>query len=267
MREAGALQPKENSDGEDVGLSDTPYLIETDHLRKEFGDVLAVEDLCLQIPRGEFFGFLGPNGSGKTTTIKLLAGLLRPTKGRALIGGHDIQKEHIAAKRLIGYVPDMPYLYEKLSAREFLRFVGDLYELPEKTLKRRIPELLDLFGLTPVADRLIEDYSHGMRQKVVISACLLHDPQVIIIDEPMVGLDPQSAHLVKTILRRQCDQGAAVFMSTHTLSLAEDVCDRVGIILKGKLIALGTVSELKEQYGNQGDLEELFLDLTGRIVK
>ncbi|MBI3946588.1 MAG: ABC transporter ATP-binding protein [Armatimonadetes bacterium] len=242
-------------------------MIETEHLRKEFGDVLAVEDLSLRIPAGEFFGFLGPNGSGKTTTIKLLTGLLRPTKGRALIGGHDIQRDHIAAKRLIGYVPDTPYLYEKLSAREFLGFVGDLYELPEATMKARIPELLELFGLTPVADRLIEDYSHGMRQKVVMSACLLHEPRVIIIDEPMVGLDPQSAHLVKTILRRQCDEGAAVFMSTHTLSLAEDVCDRVGIILKGRVIALGSVAELKAQFGNEGDLEELFLDLTGRIVE
>ncbi|NLC58385.1 MAG: ABC transporter ATP-binding protein [Armatimonadetes bacterium] len=242
-------------------------MIETEHLRKEFGDVVAVEDLSLRIPPGEFFGFLGPNGSGKTTTIKLLTGLLRPTRGRALIGGHDIQQEHLAAKRLIGYVPDTPYLYEKLTAREFLRFVGDLYELPEAALKQRIPELLDLFGLTPVADRLIEDYSHGMRQKAVMAACLLHEPRVIIIDEPMVGLDPQSAHLVKTILREQCRQGVSVFMSTHTLSLAEDVCDRVGIILKGRLVALGTVTELKQQFGSEGDLEDLFLDLTGRIVQ
>lgn len=242
-------------------------MIETDHLRKEYGDVVAVEDLCLQIPPGEFFGFLGPNGSGKTTTIKVLTGLLRPTVGRALIGGHDIQKSHIEAKRLIGYVPDTPYLYEKLSAFEFLRFVGDLYQLPDKTLDGRIGELLEMFGLTPVANKLIEDFSHGMRQKVVMSACLLHDPKAIIIDEPMVGLDPQSAHLVKNILREQCRAGASVFMSTHTLSLAEDVCDRVGIILKGKLIALGTVAELKQQYGNEGDLEELFLDLTGRVVK
>ena len=240
------------------------FLIETEHLRKEYGDVVAVEDLCLQIPPGEFFGFLGPNGSGKTTTIKGLTGLLRPTRGRALVGGFDIQKQHIEAKRLIGYVPDTPYLYEKLSAREFLRFVGDLYEIPEATLRRRSEELLETFGLASVADRLVEDYSHGMRQKVVMSACLLHEPKAIIIDEPMVGLDPQSAHLVKSLLREQCRRGAAVFMSTHTLSLAEDVCDRVGIILKGRLIALGTVPELKAQYGNQGDLEELFLDLTGR---
>ncbi|MDH7570767.1 MAG: ABC transporter ATP-binding protein [Armatimonadota bacterium] len=243
------------------------FMIETVALRKEFGDLVAVHDLDLRIAPGEFFGFLGPNGSGKTTTIKLLTGLLRPTRGTARVGGFDIQRQHVEAKRLIGYVPDTPYLYEKLSAREFLRFVGDLYELPEAPMHRRIGELLEIFDLADYADRLIEDYSHGMRQKVVMSACLLHQPMAIIIDEPMVGLDPQSCHLVKRILREQCRRGAAVFMSTHTLSLAEDVCDRVGIIRKGKLIAVGTVAELKARYATEGDLEDLFLSLTGQDEK
>ena len=161
-------------------------------------------------------------------------------------------------------MPDTPYLYEKLSAREFLRLVGDLYQIPVPTLDRRIAELLELFGLAHVADGLIEDYSHGMRQKAVMCACLTHEPKAIIIDEPMVGLD--QAHLVKTVLRQQCEQGACVFMSTHTLSLAEDVCHRVAIILKGRVIAIGTVDELKREYGGAGDLEDLFLDLTGRQV-
>ena len=237
-------------------------MIRTVHLTKNFDGLLAVNDLSLEIARGEIFAFLGPNGAGKTTTIKLLTGLLRPTIGRVLIGGQDIQHDHIAAKRIIGYIPDRPYLYEKLTGWEFLHFIGDLYEIPHQDQQQRAEELLDLFSLTDTADRLIEDYSHGMRQKLVMAASFLHHPEVIIIDEPMVGLDPRSARIVKNVLRKQVHQGKTVFLSTHTLSVAEELAHRIGIIQQGRLRFLGNMSDLRERQRSDGDLEDLFLKLT-----
>lgn len=236
-------------------------MISIQHLHKRFGDLLAVDDLDLEIAGGELFGFLGPNGAGKTTTIKLMTGLLKPTSGRIFIGGHDIQTEPVLAKRLIGYMPDAPYLYEKLTGREFLNFVTDLYSLNESS-KERAQELLELFDLLPYRDRLIEDYSHGMRQKLVFSSILLREPEVIIIDEPMVGLDPKSARLLKDTLKGLTRGGTTVFISTHTLDVVEELCDRVGIIDRGCLVALGTMDELRNLSQTAGGLEDIFLELT-----
>jgi ABC-2 type transport system ATP-binding protein len=242
--------------------TDDNVLIRTEHLSKKYEDVWGVRDLDLEIRAGEIFAFLGPNGAGKTTTIKLLVGLLRPTEGRAFIGGYNIQCHPVEAKALIGYIPDHPYLYEKLSARDFFRFVGDLFHIDRATQERKKQEFFELFGLTPVQDKLIENYSHGMRQKLVISASLLHDPKVVIVDEPMVGLDPQSARKVKDLFRAETRKGHTVFLSTHTLSVAEELADRIGIVNKGKLIFVGTLAQLRESMHREGDLEDLFLELT-----
>ncbi|MCX7719322.1 MAG: ABC transporter ATP-binding protein [Candidatus Sumerlaeaceae bacterium] len=232
-------------------------------LTKRYEDLVAVDNLSLTIPRGEFFCFLGPNGAGKTTTIKVLTGLVRPNAGTARICGYDIQTRPVEAKRLIGYIPDHPYLYEKLSGRDFFHFVGDLFEVPADEQRRKCEDFFALLGLTRAADKLVENYSHGMRQKLVIAASLMHDPAVIIVDEPMVGLDPQSARTVKQLLRRQVERGCSVFLSTHILSIAEELADRIGIISRGRLIFLGTLEDLRARQ-NLGDarLEELFLSLT-----
>jgi len=239
-------------------------MIDIENLGKQFDGKMAVRDLNLKIAPRELFCFLGPNGAGKTTTIKMLTGLLRPTTGRALIGGYDIQTHPVEAKRQIGYVPDHPYLYEKLSGRDFYHFVGDMFHVPRETQDRRMAELFELLLLTESIDDYIENYSHGMRQKLVISVALMREPGVIIIDEPMVGLDPRSAHIVKRLLREQTRRGASVFLSTHTLSVAEEVADRIGIINRGELIFLGTVEQLRQSAGagGRGDLEDLFLKLT-----
>jgi len=237
-------------------------IVKTEHLSKKYEDVWGVRDLSLEIRRGELFAFLGPNGAGKTTTIKLLVGLLRPTEGRALIGGYDIQKNPVEAKSLIGYIPDHPYLYEKLSGRDFFHFVGDLFQIDRATQERKRREYFDLFGLTPVQDKLIENYSHGMRQKLVISVSLMHSPALVVVDEPMVGLDPQSARKVKNLFRGVTKRGGTVFLSTHTLSVAEELADRIGIINHGRLIFIGTLEELRRETHRDGDLEELFLELT-----
>jgi ABC-2 type transport system ATP-binding protein len=236
--------------------------VQLDHLTKRFGAKPAVEDLVLDIPPGEIFGFLGPNGAGKTTTIKMLTGLLQPTAGRALVGGHDLQREPVAAKALIGYVPDEPLLYTRLTAREFLRFIADVYAVEPATAERRSLELFKLFELDERADDLIESFSHGMRQKTALIAALLHDPRLLVLDEPTVGLDPRSARMIKNILRRLAERGAAVFMSTHILEIAERMCDRVGIIQGGRLIAVGTMAELRQSGGEQS-LEDIFMALTG----
>lgn len=237
-------------------------MIETEALRKSFGSTLAVSGVNLQVHAGEIFGFLGPNGAGKTTTIKMMAGLLRPSAGVARIGGHDIQRQPIAAKKLIGYVPDQPLLPEKLSAREFLRFISGLYQLDRIEAQRRSEELLRLFGLLERQDELIGGYSHGMRQKTALAGALLHNPKAFLLDEPTVGLDPRSARLIKDILREVTERGAAVFMSTHILEIAERMCDRVAIINNGVVIATGTLEQLQSNRAGES-LEDIFLKLTG----
>ena len=238
-------------------------MIITEGLTKRFGDVTAVDGLTLDIGRGEIFGFLGPNGAGKTTTIKLLTGLLRPTSGRAWIGGVDVQAEPRKARRLLGLVPDQPYVYPLLTGKEFLRFVGDLYEEDLAHQKRRIPELLEMFELDKVGDELVESYSHGMRQKLVLASVLLHRPEVIFLDEPMVGLDPKSARLAKDIFTSMAAKGVTIFMCTHVLEIAERLCGRMGIVQRGKLELVGTVQELRTLAGSEGPLEDVFLSLTG----
>ncbi|MBI3991189.1 MAG: ABC transporter ATP-binding protein [Candidatus Omnitrophica bacterium] len=234
-------------------------MIQIEHLTKKFGSTTAVDNLTLRIKKGELFSFLGPNGAGKTTTIKTVTGLLKPTSGRVLVGGYDIQKEPLMAKRLIGYIPDVPFLYEKLTGLEFLKMIAGLYELDGKDFLRDADELLETFSLEKNKNQLIEDYSHGMRQKLVMAACLLHKPDVIIVDEPFVALDPKSARIVKDVFKQKAKEGVTVFMSTHTLSVAEELSDRVGIINTGKLIALGSVRDIK---GQSACLEDIFLKLT-----
>jgi len=235
-------------------------MIDISNLTKVFGATRAVDNLSLEVQEGEFFCFLGPNGAGKTTTIKILAGLLRPTSGAARIDGYDVMTNPVEAKRSIGYIPDTPYLYEKLSGREFMRFVAGMYNLDGDALGRRIDELMEQFGIIEYADQLTEDYSHGMRQKLIFSATFLHSPRVVIVDEPWVGLDPRSIRNVKDYLKERTREGVSIFMSTHTLSIAEEIADRIGIIHKGRLIFLGSVEEIKA--GCVKNLEDVFLELT-----
>jgi ABC-2 type transport system ATP-binding protein len=237
-------------------------MIRTEHLIKTYGGLVAVNDLNLDIPQGQFFAFLGPNGAGKTTTIKLLAGLLKPTSGRALVGGYDIQQDPVAARKIIGFVPDMPFLYDKLDPMEFMLFIGQLYGMRRTEVVRSSDELFDIFDLNETRRQLIENLSHGTRQRLVIASALLHEPKVIIIDEPMVGLDPRSARVVKNVLKQRSRQGVTVFLSTHILSIAEELADQVGILSRGKMIASGTIDQLQEESGEGGDLEDAFLALT-----
>jgi ABC-2 type transport system ATP-binding protein len=237
-------------------------MIRTEHLTKRYGGLVAVNNLNLDIPQGQFFAFLGPNGAGKTTTIKLLAGLLKPTSGRAVIGGYDIQLDPVEARKIISYVPDTPFLYDKLEPMEFMLFIGQLYGMERAELVRASDELFDMFGLDEVRTRPIEDLSLGTRQRLVIASALLHRPKVIIIDEPMVGFDPRSARVVKNVLKERSRTGVTVFLSTHILHIAEELADQVGILNRGKLIAVGTIDELRELSGEQGELEDTFLALT-----
>lgn len=237
-------------------------------LTKKFGKLTAVDRLDLQVQAGELFGFLGANGAGKTTTIKMLIGILRPTSGRALVGGVDVGTDPVRAKTLLGYVPDQPNVYERLTAVEFLRFVADIRRLERRQADRRILGLLELFDLRDRAGELLGGYSHGMKQKICLAAALLPEPRVIFLDEPTVGLDPKSARLIKDILRGLCAKGTTVFMSTHILEIAERMCDRVGIIQNGRLIQAGTLAELRRFAANgaaqpEMSLEDLFLQLTG----
>lgn len=238
-------------------------MIELKNLTKKFGDFTAVDDVSLHVEAGEFFGFLGPNGAGKTTTIKVMTGLYAPTSGEVRINDFDIQGEPLKAKERLGYVPDMPFLYDKLTGREFLYFKGGLYGMEKKTLRTRIEEFIERFELREWVDKRSEEYSQGMRQRLLIAATLLHNPKVIIIDELMVGLDPRSARIVKDSLRERTREGVAIFMSTHSLPTAEELCDRIGIIHHGKLIFLDTLKRLQEQKrGADGTLESVFLELT-----
>ncbi len=239
-------------------------LIETRNLVKRYGDKIAVKDVSFDVNAGEIFGFLGPNGAGKTTTIKIIVGLLRPTSGSVKVAGYDVQLQPMQAKAASGYVPDTPNLYAKLTGRELLRFVGDLYDLNPKLAAQRVDDLLRMFDLAGAADDTIDSYSHGMQQKTALAAALMHDPKVLVLDEPTVGLDPKSARLIKDILRQMADRGTAVFLSTHILEIAERMCDRIGIINQGELIAVGTMDQLRS-LGKSGErsLEDIFLSLTG----
>lgn len=238
-------------------------MIKTVGLMKKFQSVLAVDRLDLDIPPGEIFGFLGPNGAGKTTTVKLMTGLLRPTAGRAWVAGFDVQDEPRKAKMVMGLVPDQPYVYPHLTGNEFLRFVGDLYEVALSYQKKKIPELLEMFELGDMGSELVETYSHGMRQKLVLAGVLLHQPKVLFLDEPMVGLDPKSARLVKDVFQRLSETGVTLFMCTHVLEIAERLCHRVGIVQQGRLTRVGTIAELRAQAAQSGSLEDVFLSLTG----
>ena len=237
-------------------------MIELDQLVKKFGDLTAVDNISLKIGRGEFFGMLGPNAAGKTTTIKILAGLLKPTSGCARICGFDIQKDPLEARRRMAYVPDFPFLYDKLTAWEFFRFMGQLFHLDATRIENNANALIKRFHLGEYADRPLEGLSHGTRQRIAIVAALLHDPEVFIIDEPMVGLDPQHARVVKDVLKERSLAGMTVLVSTHQLSIAEEMADRIGIIHGGKLVAVGTREELRRLSGSSDHLEEIFLSLT-----
>lgn len=239
-------------------------MIRLEGLTKHYGKYVAVDHIDLHVPRGTLYGFLGPNGAGKTTTLRMIAGILRPTSGRIWLGGDDLLNDPMAAKRRLGFIPDRPFVYEKLTGAEFLRFVAGLFGQDGVGVERRIDELLDLFELSIWKDELIEAYSHGMRQKLIISSALIHRPECIVVDEPMVGLDPKGARLLKDIFRAFVERGGTVMMSTHTLEVAQAMSDRIAIIQEGKIVAEGTMDELKDKT-EAGDvsLEELFLKLTG----
>src|SRR5580704_5185430 len=236
-------------------------MIELDQLVKKFGDLVAVNDITLKIGRGEFFAMLGPNAAGKTTTLKILAGLMKPTSGCTRVCGFDMQTQPLEARRKIAYVPDFPFLYDKLTAWEFFRFTGEIFQIDAARIAKNARELVARFHLEEFADRTLESLSHGTRQRIAIVSALLHDPEVFVIDEPMVGLDPQHARVVKDILKERSLLGMTVFVSTHQLSVAEEMADRIGIIHQGRLIALGTWAELRKQSGASGPLEQTFLAL------
>ena len=239
-------------------------MIQLIDLSKRFGNFIAVDSITLKVDPGEVFGFLGPNGAGKTTTIKMMAGLIKPTSGRIIINGWDLAEYPNRAKKVVGFIPDRPFLYEKLTALEFLRFIAGLYNLSSNGVEGRMHYLFKLFGLTDWQNELIESFSHGMKQRLVMASAFIHQPTVIIVDEPMVGLDPKGAKLVKEVFREFCNEGRTVFISTHTLEIAEEVCDRIAIIQEGKIIAVGNMKELREKAGSEGKkLESIFFKLTG----
>lgn len=237
-------------------------MIELNHLTKRFGELVAVNDINLTVQRGEFFAVLGPNAAGKTTTIKILTGLIKPTSGTASVGGFNVQTHPLEARRRLAYVPDFPFLYEKLTPWEFMRFTGQMFQMDNARIESAGKDLVERFSLESFVNKPIEGLSHGTRQRVAIVSALLHDPEVFVIDEPMVGLDPQHARVVKDVLKERSDKGMTVFLSTHQLSIAEEMADRIGIIHRGKLVAVGTREELRHLSGGSGALEEVFLTLT-----
>ena len=239
-------------------------MIRLEKLTKAYGKFVAVNEIDLHVPRGELFGFLGPNGAGKTTTLRMIAGILRPTAGQITLGGDDLILNPMEAKQRLGFIPDRPFVYEKLTGAEFLRFVAGLYGQDGSVVEERIDELLEMFELSVWKNELVESYSHGMRQKLIISSALIHKPECIVVDEPMVGLDPKGARLLKDIFRAFVGRGGTVLMSTHTLEVAQAMCDRIAIIQEGLIVARGTIDELRQQTAaGDASLEELFLRLTG----
>jgi len=237
-------------------------MIDVRNVTKRYGDKVAVTDLNLSVPAGELFAFLGPNGAGKTTTIKMLCGLLFPTSGTVSVGGFDLKTRGDDARRVIAYVPDLPFLYEKLTGREFLQFTADLYGLDRAKAAERIAQVIDWFHLDEFVDDLTERYSHGMKQRTVFAAALVHEPKLLIADEPTVGLDPKSIRELKVLLRKLAASGMTVFLSTHTLDIAQELADRIGIIDRGKLLACGTMADLRTQAARDGNLEDLFMTIT-----
>jgi len=238
-------------------------MLKLTNLTKNFGKFVAVNNINLEINAGDFFGFLGQNGAGKTTTIKMITGLYAPTEGTVQIGGIDIQKKHIEAKRLIGYIPDQPFLYEKLTGREFLYFCGGIYQIDKNKLKNKIDETIYQLKIDEWIDKRTEEYSQGMKQRIAIASALLHDPSLLVVDEPMIGLDPQSAVVVKNVLKEKAASGVAIFMSTHSLNVAEEICSRIGIIKDGKMIFEDNNEVIEQIIGtDHQNLESLFLHLT-----
>lgn len=242
-------------------------MISLERLTKKYGDFTAVDAIDLEVPPGQLFGFLGPNGAGKTTTLRMIAGILRPTDGRIRIGGIDVVRQPNEAKARLGFIPDRPFIYEKLTGMEFLRFVAGLYGQQGAQVEHRGRELLALFDLEDWRDELVESYSHGMRQKLIISGAFVHRPAVIVVDEPMVGLDPKAARTLKDLFREYVRRGHTIMMSTHTLEVAQHLCDRIAIIRRGRIVAAGTMDELRRhaEHGTEG-LEDIFLRLTGEIA-
>lgn len=238
-------------------------MLKLTNLTKKFGKFTAVNNINLEINAGDFFGFLGQNGAGKTTTIKMITGLYAPTIGSVQIGGYDIQKNHLEAKKLIGYIPDQPFLYEKLTGREFLYFSGGIFRIEKSKLRKKIDETIDQLNIDRWVDKRTEEYSQGMKQRIVIASALLHDPKLLVVDEPMVGLDPQSALVVKNVLKEKASQGVAIFMSTHSLNIAEEICSRIGIIKDGRMIFEDSNEAVEQIIGTDHEnLESLFLHLT-----
>lgn len=239
-------------------------MIELIHISKRFGSLMAVDDLSLSVAPGEFVALLGPNAAGKTTTLKVLTGLIRPTRGTARLCGYDVQEEPLQARQQLAFVPDFPFLYDKLTPEEFLRFMGRLFRMAPDLMEFKLADLVERFHLNAFVGQNLDTLSHGTRQRVAIAASLLHEPKVIVIDEPMVGLDPQHARVVKDALREQTAAGASILMSTHQLAVAEEMADRIAILHQGRLAALGTARELRNRGGSEGPLEEAFLALTGQ---
>lgn len=237
-------------------------MINIENLSKSFGDKLALDNLNLKVKRGEIFGFLGPNGAGKTTTIKMIVGMLKQDKGHILIDGIDTLKDPIEAKKKFAFVPDNPDVYETMTGRQYLNFIGDVFEISLDKREENIKKYQEIFEMEESLDLLISSYSHGMKQKIVLMGALIHEPDLLILDEPMVGLDAKSSFRLKNIMRQLCDSGKSVFFSTHVMEVAEKVCDRIGIINKGKLIAVGSLEEIKNQADDEGSLEKIFLELT-----